>query len=141
MYILNKIHALLGITIVALSTVFCPFLKVPIMGNWNLYQTDVMLFGVTMGLLSLLVLFFFIRKVRLFRGLSYLFLGWCIIGFLGVYFKINNYFGMKLLDGVLAKTLHLKWGWFFLFLGAFIIVWSVKRVTKTDSINLGQDEK
>lgn len=128
MYILNKIYAILGIAIVALSTVFCPFLKVPLIGNWNLYQTDVALFGLTVGLLSLLVLFLFLRKVSLFRWGAYVFMIWCIIGFLGVYFKINNFFGMKLVDGMLAKTLHLKWGWFFLFIGAVVILLSVKKV-------------
>lgn len=127
MYILHKFYALIGIAIVALSTVFCPFLKVPLLGNWNLYQTDIALFGITLGLLALLVLFFFLRKVRVFRWASYLFLGWCVIGFLAVYFKINNYFGMKLVDGMLAKTLHLKWGWFFLFIGAVLIVLSVRK--------------
>ena len=128
MYILNKIYAILGIAIAALSTVFCPFLKVPLIGNWNLYQTDIALFGLTIGLLSLLVLFLFLRKVSLFRWGTYLFLIWCIVGFLGVYFKMNNYFGMKFVDGMLAKTLHLKWGWFFLFVGAVVILLSVKKV-------------
>ncbi len=128
MYVLNKIYALLGIVIAAFSTVFCPFLKVPLVGNWNLYQTDLILFGGTIGLLGVLVLFFALRKVSWFRWTSYLLLVWCVVAFLGVYFKINNYFGMKFVDGILAKTLHLKWGWFVLFIGVFISVLSVKKV-------------
>jgi len=42
--------------------------------------------------------------------------------------KINHYFGFKLADGLLGKTLHLKWGWFVLFLGAIIMLFSVRKV-------------
>lgn len=125
---LNKIYALLGITIAAFSTIFCPFLRVALIGNWNLYQTDAVLFGVTIGLLSLLIFIFFVRKIIVFRWISYLFLAWCAIGLLGVYLKINNYFGMKLVDGMLAKTLHLKWGWLVLFAGALLIIFSVRKI-------------
>lgn len=62
MYVLNKPFALLGVAVASLSTVFCPFLKVPIKGNWNLYQTDVRLFLITLGILGLTVLFFVMRK-------------------------------------------------------------------------------
>jgi len=118
--------ALTGIFISAIAPVFLPFLKVPVKGNWNLYQTDVSLFFVTYGLLALCVLAFFLRKVTFYRLSSRLFLGWCVIGFFAVYFKINNYFGMKFVDGLLSQTLHLKWGWIALFVGALIIVLSVK---------------
>ncbi|TJZ50862.1 hypothetical protein FAZ15_21155 [Sphingobacterium olei] len=128
MYILNKPLAWTGIGISALSTVFCPFLKVPLVGNWNLYQTDTSLFVVTIGVLALSVLVLFIRKVNAFRIVTRVFAAWTVLGFLAVYFKINNYFGMKFLDGVLAKTLHLKWGWFFLFLGALILILSVRKI-------------
>lgn len=128
MYILNKIYALLGIAIATLSTLFCPFLKVPLKGNWNLFQTDLMLFGLTIGILSLLVLFFFLRRVSLFRWTSYLFFVWSIVGFLAVYFKINNYFGMKVVDGLLSKTLHLQWGWFVFIGAAVLILLSTKKV-------------
>jgi hypothetical protein len=35
---------------------------------------------------------------------------------------------MKLVDGLLAKTLHIKWGWAVLILSAVIMVLSVGRV-------------
>lgn len=128
MYILHKPLAWTGVGISALSTVFCPFLRVRLVGNWNLYQTDTSLFVTTIGLLAFCVSLLFIRKVNAFRVVTRLFAGWTVLGFLAVYFKINNYFGMKLVDGVLARTLHLKWGWFFLFLGALILILSVRKV-------------
>ena len=128
MYILRKPIALLGIAVSALSTVFCPFLKVPIKGNWNLYDTDTSLFLITLGILGLNVLFFVSRKIALFRFTSIVYLIWSILGLIAVYFKINNYFGMKLVDGLLAKTLHIQWGWAVLILSALVMVWSVKKV-------------
>lgn len=128
MYILRKPLALSGMAIVALSTIFTPFLRVPIKGNWNLYELDTSLFMVTYGILGLCVLAFFLRKVSFFRIVSRVFFVWTIIGFLGVYFKINNFFGMKLVDGMLSKTLHLKWGWLVFFLGALLMLLSVKKV-------------
>ena len=128
MYILRKPIALLGIAVSALSTVFCPFLKVPLKGNWNLYETDTILFLITLGILGFNVLFFVSRKITLFRFTSIVYLIWSILGLIAVYFKINNYFGMKLVDGLLAKTLHIQWGWAVLILSALVIVWSVKKV-------------
>lgn len=128
MYILRKPIALLGIAAAAISCILCPFLKVPIKGNWNLYQTDTSLFLITIGLLGFVILSFVLRKVSLFRYMSIAFLLWTILGLLAVYFKINNYFGMKLVDGLLSKTLHLKWGWAVLIVSAIVIVLSVKKV-------------
>ncbi|GHE38388.1 hypothetical protein GCM10017764_22210 [Sphingobacterium griseoflavum] len=121
--------ALLGIFISALAPLFLPFLKVPIKGNWNLYQTDASLFYITYGLLGLCVFAYFLRKVSLYQLSTKIYLLWCALGFVAVYFKINNYFGMKFVDNLLSVTLHLKWGWFFLFAGAFVLVLSVKKST------------
>lgn len=128
MLILRKYTALLGIALSALSTIFCPFLKVPIKGNWNLYETDTSLFLITLGILGLLVLFFVLRKITLFRFTAILYLCWTVLGLVAVYFKINNYFGMKLVDGLLSKTLHIQWGWAVLIGSALIVVFSVNKV-------------
>lgn len=128
MYILRKPIALLGIAVAALSTVFCPFLKVPIKGNWNLYQADMNLFLITLGMLGFSTLFFVLRKIVLFRLTAIICLVWTILGLVAVYFKINNYFGMKLVDGLLAKTLQIQWGWLVLILSVLVMVLSVKKV-------------
>jgi len=127
MHILNKPFAWLGIAIAFLSTVFCPFLKAPLVGNWNLFQTDVSLFFITNGILGLAVLFLFMRKVSIFRVITWVFIIWCVLALAAVYFKINNYFGIRLFDGILAKGLHIKWGWFFLFIGAVVLLFSVRK--------------
>lgn len=128
MYILNKPFAILGIAIAALSTVMTPFLKVPLVGNWNMYESDIFLFSITLGILILAIFFFALRKASLFRWTAIVFFVWCVLGFVMVYFKINNYFGMKLVDSLLSKTVHLRWGWFFLFLGAIVMLLSVRKL-------------
>jgi hypothetical protein len=139
MYILRKPVALTGIFISALAPVFLPFLKVPVKGNWNLYQTDVSLFFVTYGLLALCVLAFFLRNVTFYRLCSKLYLGWCVVDFLAVYFKIHNYFGLKFVDGLLSQSLHLKWGWIVLFAGSLILLFSVQKNTLTSVSELGNE--
>ena len=140
MYILRKPIALIGIALSALSTVFCPFLKVPFKGNWNLYETDTNLFLITIGILGLSVLLYMVRKIYLFRLVSLLFFFWVILGFIAVYFKINNYFGMKLVDGLLAKTLHIQWGWIVLIFGAIIMIWSIKKIKEVNQDEIQADK-
>ncbi len=136
MYILSKPLAWIGILITALSPIFFPFLKVPLLGNWNLYETDTSLFVLTYGFLGLCILFLFLRKVSLYRIFTRIYVGWCLLAFGAVYFKINHYFGMKLADNLLSKTLHLKWGWLVLFLGALLLFLSVR---KPKPLQPGQD--
>ncbi|MGV6946055.1 hypothetical protein [Sphingobacterium kyonggiense] len=131
---LYKPLAYLGFIVVFLAAIFCPFLKVPIKGNWNLYQVDFSLYVITNGLLGLSVLFFFIRKLAAFRFVAAALFIWTILSLILVYLQINNYFGIKLIDGLLAKTLHLKWGWVPLILGALLLFISVRK-TKHSNIN------
>lgn len=127
---LNKPLALLGFFIVFFSSIFCPFLKVPLQSNWNLYQVDTALFMITIGLLGLNVLLFFMRNLSAFRISAWVLLAWIILSFLLVYFQINNYIGLKFLDGLLAKSLNLKWGWAVLLFGALLILFSVGKGKK-----------
>lgn len=122
---LNKPLALIGFFVVFFSAIFCPFLKVPLQANWNLYQVDTALFMITNGLLGLSVLLFFMRKLSAFRISAWVLIAWIILSFILVFFQINNYLGFKLIDGLLSKTLNIKWGWGVLFLGALLILFSV----------------
>ena len=127
---LSKPLALTGFFVVFFSTIFCPFLKVPLQANWNLYQVDVALYMITNGLLGLTVLLFFMRKLSVFRLSASVLIAWVIISFLMVYLQINNYIGLKFLDGLISKTLNIKWGWAVLLLGAFLILFSVGRTRR-----------
>lgn len=127
MYIFRKKIALIGICLAVLSTVFCPFLNVLFAGNWNLYQVDVNLFLITNVILAMLLLFAIVEKPTFFRLLSILFLLWTLLAPAAVYFKTNNYFGMKLTDGLLAKTIHFQWGWLVLICLAGLLLLCVSK--------------
>ncbi len=126
---LNKPLAILGFCIVFFSAIFCPFLKVPLKANWNLYQVDSALYMITNGLLGLSVLLFFMRRLNAFRITALLLCAWIVLSFVLVFFQINNFFGLKLIDGLLSKTLNLKWGWAVLLAGGLLILASVRKTT------------
>lgn len=126
MKVLLKPLALLGFVVVFLSSIFCPFLNIPLKKDWNLYQVDTALFLITMGILGLNVLLFFMRKLRAFQISSIALLVWLALALAAVYFQINNYFGMKLIDGLISKAVTLSWGWIVIFVGAVLISLSVR---------------
>ncbi|MCT1524168.1 hypothetical protein [Sphingobacterium hotanense] len=126
MKVLLKPLALLGFVVVFLSSIFCPFLNIPLKKDWNLYQVDTALFLITMGILGLNVLLFFMRKLRAFQISSIALLAWLAVALTAVYFQINNYFGMKLIDGLISKAVTLSWGWIVIFVGAVLISLSVR---------------
>lgn len=127
MYIFRKKLAYAGIGLAILSTVFCPFLKVFLAGNWNLYQVDASLFVITNMILAIMLLFVIAQKPQFFAVLSKLLFVWTLLAPLAVYFKTNNYFGMKLADGLVSKTIHFQWGWAALIALAVLILLSVKK--------------
>ncbi|WP_293930648.1 hypothetical protein [Sphingobacterium sp. UBA6645] len=126
MKVLLKPFALIGFVVVFLSSIFCPFLNIPLKKDWNLYQVDTALFLITMGILGLNVLLFFMRKLRAFQISSIALLAWLALALAAVYFQINNYFGMKLIDGLISKAVTLSWGWIVIFVGAVLISLSVR---------------
>ena len=126
MKVLLKPLALLGFVVVFLSSIFCPFLNIPLKKDWNLYQVDTALFLITMGILGLNVLLFFMRKLKAFQISSIVLLAWLALALAAVYFQINNYFGMKLIDGLISKAVTLSWGWIVIFVGAVLILLSVR---------------
>jgi hypothetical protein len=65
-----------------------------------------------------------------FRIAALALIAWIILSFILVYFQINNYVGFKFLDGLLSKTLNIKWGWAVLLAGAVMILISVGKGKK-----------
>jgi len=128
MFLIRTKLAFIVILLASLSTVLCPFLKVTLMKSWNMYQVDTSLFYVTNGLLALLLLLTFFQKARLFRFVGFVFFLWCLLAVSAVYFQVNNFFGKKLVDGVLSKSIDFEWGWIVLFCMALGILLSVRKV-------------
>ncbi|WP_129714493.1 hypothetical protein [Pedobacter sp. SYP-B3415] len=126
MLTLYKFRAFLGL-ILCLIAGFCPFLKVPVKGNWNLYQSDPRLFFITYTIIALGVFAVVIRKAGFFRFTAWVHFIWFILAAAAVWFKSNHYFNFGFADRLLAKTIHYQWGWIVWLVGVLFMLFSVQR--------------
>ncbi|MCX2575484.1 hypothetical protein [Pedobacter sandarakinus] len=132
MLILNKFRALLGIILCAIAG-FCPILKVPLKGNWNLYQSDARLFFITYIMIAILVLFLFIRKAGAVRFMSVAMAIWYVLSLAAVFFTKNNYTKYGFANKLIGKVVHFQWGWIVLLVGILFLLFSTKRAEKIAS--------
>lgn len=127
MLIVNKINAYIGLILAIIAIGIAPMIKVPIKGNWNLYQTDSRLFFISFALIALASLCLFVRQLKAFRLLTFVLFVWSLLMAAAVYFKSNHYFNSKFFDKVLAKTIHYQWGWIVLLVAVILLVTSVRK--------------
>lgn len=127
MLIIRKTNAYLGLILAVIAAGISPMIKVPIKGNWNLYQTDSRLFLITFAIIAATAFCLFLRQIKAFRFFTIVFLVWSLLMAAAVYFKSNNYFGRKFWDGMLAKTIHYQWGWIVLLVAVLLLLSSVKK--------------
>lgn len=128
MIIIRKYFAIVGLIVCFVSSM-TPFLKVPIKGNWNLYQVDAYLFFITMLILGITALLFFVRAVRAYHWMTRLAAFWYVLSIAAVWFKINNYFGWGFADGLLSKSLHMRWGWIIYLVGIGLLLLSTRKMS------------
>lgn len=129
MLVVNKPMAFIGLSLMVVMG-FCPMLQVKIIlkwVSWSLYQTDIRLFLITYAFVALMALCFFVRQLKAFRLLTRAFFVWTVIMAAAVYFKSTHYSGIKFADNLLGKAIHFEWGWIILFLGAVLLLFSVKK--------------
>ncbi|EEI91560.1 hypothetical protein HMPREF0765_2870 [Sphingobacterium spiritivorum ATCC 33300] len=131
MLIIRKNFALAGVILCLLSGML-PMLKVPIKGNWNLYQTDEALFFITYCIIGITGLLFFIRQLKGYRLMTRIAAGWYLLSISAVYFKINNYFGWKFADGLLSKAIHMRWGWIVYLVGILCLLISTRQLKQAE---------
>lgn len=123
MLIVRKKFVLVGLFLCLISGIL-PMLKIPIKGNWNLYQTDEALFFITYIIVGITGLLFFVRQLGFYRLMARVTAVWYLISVSAVFFKINNYFGWKFADGILSKSIHMRWGWIVYLLGVLCLLLS-----------------
>ena len=128
MLIVKKVNAYIGLLLATIAACVSPIIKVPIKGNWNLYQTDSRLFFITISIIALTALTLFVRQLKAFRILSFVMFFWALLMAAAVYFKSNNYFNSKFFDKVLAKTIHYQWGWIVMLVAVLLLVTSVRKM-------------
>ncbi|UKT64623.1 hypothetical protein [Pedobacter mucosus] len=129
MLILNKFFAWVGVLLCVIAS-FCPMLKVPIKGNWNLYQSDARLFLITYAIIGIAVLFLFIRWLGAFRFMTFVMAIWYVLAIAAVYFTSNNYTKYGFANKLIGKVVHFQWGWIVLLIGVLFMLFSVKRGQK-----------
>jgi hypothetical protein len=127
MLILKKTNAYLGLILAIIAITVAPIIKVPIKGNWNLYQTDSRLFFISFAIVALTAFCMLIRQLRGFKLFSIVLFVWSLLMAVAVFFKSNNYFESKFFDKILAKTIHYQWGWIVLLVAVLLLVTSVKK--------------
>ncbi|MNK50293.1 hypothetical protein D3C87_691680 [compost metagenome] len=127
MLVVKKINAYIGLILGAIAITIAPMLKVPVKGNWNLYQADPRLLYISLAILALTALFLFVRALGMFRVMTIIALIWSAIMAAAVWFKVNNYFGSKFFDKMLSKTIHFQWGWIVLLVAVLLLATSVKK--------------
>jgi len=131
MIIIRKSLALSGLILCFLAGML-PMLKVPIKGNWNLYQTDAALFFITYMIIGITALLFFVRQLTGYRLMTRVAAVWYLISISAVFFKINNYFGWGFADRLLSKSIHMRWGWIVYLVGIALLLLSVKKVKQIE---------
>ncbi|WP_175635708.1 hypothetical protein [Pedobacter ghigonis] len=127
MLVVKKINAYIGLILGAIAITIAPMLKVPVKGNWNLYQADPRLLYISLAILALTALFLFVRALGMFRVMTIIALIWSAVMAVAVWFKVNNYFGSKFFDKMLSKTIHFQWGWIVLLVAVLLLATSVKK--------------
>lgn len=105
-----------------------PMLRIPVIGNWNYWDIDIVLASIVYALAATGLLGAVLRKPALVK-----FSGWGVLivllfTLIAVYFKVNDYFSFipfKKLARVATNMVRYKWlGWTLIFSGALMMIFS-----------------
>lgn len=127
---LRNYLAVFGVLLV-LAGGMSPMLKIPVLGNWNYWDIDLVLASLVFGLAATGLLGAVLRKPGLSR-----YSGWGILLVLtftlvAVYFKVNDYFSfipLKKLARIATNMVHYQWmGWVIILLGSLVMIFSSTR--------------
>lgn len=122
--------ALLGAVLV-ITGGMSPMLHIPIIGNWNYWDIDVVLASLVFVLAGVGLLAAVLKRPGLIR-----FCGWAILivvafTLIAVYFKVNDYFSFipfKKLAAIASRIVHYRWiGWIIIFTGSVLMIIAGKK--------------
>lgn len=112
-----------------------PMLHIPILGNWNYWDIDIVLASVIYSLAALALIASAANKMALLRFCGWALLLVLVFTFGAVYFKVNNYFNfipLKKLAAAASRIIHYRWtGWALIATGSFIIILFSGKIKKT----------
>lgn len=127
MLIVRKTNAYIGLILAIIAISIAPMLRVPIKGNWNLYQTDTRLFFISFAILALTCFCLLIRQLRGFRLFAIVFFVWSLLMAGAVFFQSNHYTKSAFANKFIGKVVHYQWGWVVLLVAVLLLLTSVKK--------------
>ena len=108
-----------------------PMLHIPIIGNWNYFDIDLVLATIVFVLAGLGLIAAAFGKQSLLKFSGWLILGMIIFTLAAVYFKVNNYFNfipLKKLAAAASSVIHYRWiGWSIMTVGSLIMIFTGNR--------------
>ncbi|KMQ67290.1 hypothetical protein ACM39_14150 [Chryseobacterium sp. FH2] len=117
---------LFGLLLVVVGS-FLPLVHVPIIGNWNYWKLDHYL-AIACWIFSACALFGIVNnEKKITRTFAVLLILLFIFTLIAVKIQSLDYFSFlpfKSWRKTLAGVVKLRWGWFFEFLGAFLMIFS-----------------
>ncbi len=119
---------LLGVLLVIVGS-FLPLVHIPIIGNWNYWQLDSRITMLSWVLWALALAGIAINNQKLIKGCGILLILLFIFTLIAIKFKSLDYFNFLVFDSfkeLAAGIVKLKWGWFFEFGGALLMLFSKK---------------
>jgi hypothetical protein len=113
-------------SLMVISGGFMPMLHIPIIGNWNYMDLDIVLASIVYSIAILSLIAAASNKRGLVRFCGWALLLVLIFTFGAVYFKVSNYFNfipLKKLAAVAGRMIQFRWvGWALIASGAFIMI-------------------
>ena len=111
-----------------------PMLRIPVIGNWNYFDVDVVLASIVFVLAATGLLGAIMKKADLVKYAGWGVLIVVLFTLIAVYFKVNDYFSFipfKKLASLAANMVHYKWiGWLMLFCGSLLMIGSAAGAKK-----------
>ena len=120
----NYIGIIASLTVIAGGLM--PMLHIPIIGNWNYWDLDIVLASIVYSIAILSLIAAASNKRGLLRFCGWVLLLVLIFTFGAVYFKVSNYFNFipfKKLAAVAGKMIQYRWiGWALIASGAILMI-------------------
>ena len=120
----------LGITgiLLVIAGGMSPMLRIPVLGNWNYWDIDIVLASIIYALAAAGLLAAVLLKPALVKLFGWGVMLVLLFTLVAVYFKVNDYFSFipfKKLARVATNMVRYKWlGWTMIFSGALIMIFS-----------------
>jgi hypothetical protein len=113
-------------SLMVISGGFMPMLHIPIIGNWNYLDLDIVLASMVYSIAIVSLIAAVSNKRGLVRFCGWALLLVLIFTFGAVYFKVSNYFNfipLKKLAAVAGRMIQFRWiGWALIASGGFIMI-------------------